>query len=326
MALYPQTLTWKSVLLLCLTFALASESFAKKLYKYQDKNGKWHFSDKPPKSSEDIDVQVEHMEKHEPTQKVFVQNRGSRQRPLLYVVNELHGPVEVRVSLTNSYNVDSNFGWNDSFVIPARGEKRIGYIKPKNPNARWSYAYNTTYTLGDPKAQPDQHASYAPPIPAGKGFRITQAFNGIFSHQDSANRYAVDIAMDVGTPVLASRGGVVMDIEEDFSKGGTHTSKLAYKANSVRILHDDGTMAIYAHLQLESIQVRAGDRVSTGQHIANSGNTGFSSGPHLHFAIHCNKYQKLESIPFKFSDRGGKQFTPQPNTILTGHFRVGAYR
>lgn len=325
MALYPQTLTWMSALLLYLTLGLATDAFAAKLYKYQDKNGKWHFSDKPPKADEDIDVQVEHLEKHEPTQKVFVQNRGSRQRPLLYVINELYGPVEVRVSLTKSYNVDSNFGWNDSFVIPARGEKRIGYIKPQNPNARWSYAYKTNYTLGDPKAQPDQQARYAPPVPAGKGFMITQAFNGPFSHQDSANRYAVDIAMDVGTPVLASRGGVVMDIEEDFSKGGTHNSKLAYKANSVRILHSDGTMAIYAHLQLESIQVRAGDRVSTGQHIANSGNTGFSSGPHLHFAIHRNKLQTLESIPFKFSDRNGKPFTPQPNTPLTGHFRVGAY-
>ncbi len=117
-----------------------------------------------------------------------------------------------------------------------------------------------------------------------------------------------------------------MDIEEDFSRGGTHTSKLAYKANSVRVLHEDGTMAVYAHLQLESIQVHPGQPVSAGQHLANSGNTGFSSGPHLHFAIHHNAQQQLLSLPFKFTDRNGQRFTPQAESTLIGHYRAGTTR
>ena len=53
----------------------------------------------------------------------------------------------------------------------------------------------------------------------------------------------------------------------------------------VQILHEDGTIAVYAHLHWDSIRVRIGDHVSRGQYIANSGSTGFSSGPHLHFAV-----------------------------------------
>ena len=51
------------------------------------------------------------------------------------------------------------------------------------------------------------------------------------------------------------------------------------------MLHDDGTTAIYAHLQMDTIRVRPGQRVERGEYIANSGNTGFSSGPHLHFVV-----------------------------------------
>ena len=82
------------------------------------------------------------------------------------------------------------------------------------------------------------------------------------------------------------------------------------RANHVRILHDDGSMAVYAHLQPESVVVRAGARVRAGQQIGSSGNTGFSTGPHLHFAVQLNRGMRLESVPFRIEGPAGTLAIP----------------
>ncbi len=71
--------------------------------------------------------------------------------------------------------------------------------------------------------------------------------------------------MPENSMVHAVRGGIVMDVEEDFNKGGTDLEKYADKANHVRVLHEDGTMALYAHLGLAGVIVRPGARVRAGQ-------------------------------------------------------------
>jgi len=109
--------------------------------------------------------------------------------------------------------------------------------------------------------------------------------------------------------VLAARAGVVMQVESDFDKAGLNREKYGGRANFVRILHDDGTMALYAHLKPEGVMVRVGQRVQAGQQIGLSGNTGFTTGPHLHFAIQVNRGMRLESIPFRMlGPRGALRF------------------
>lgn len=51
------------------------------------------------------------------------------------------------------------------------------------------------------------------------------------------------------------------------------------------ILHSDGTMAIYSHLQRNGAKVKEGQQVAKGDFIGYSGATGFVSGPHLHFMV-----------------------------------------
>jgi lysostaphin len=84
----------------------------------------------------------------------------------------------------------------------------------------------------------------------------------------------IDIANGVGTPIVTASDGIVE--KAGWNKGGY--------GNLVDIRHPDGTLTRYAHNS--KIFVRAGQQVQKGQHIANMGSTGFSTGPHLHFEIH----------------------------------------
>ena len=94
---------------------------------------------------------------------------------------------------------------------------------------------------GDPSARP-RDVEYLLPLQQ-RAYRIDQGFGGDFSHNDPQNRYAVDFAADIGTPVLAAREGVVMQVESDFEKAGLNRERYGGRANFIRILHDDGTMA-----------------------------------------------------------------------------------
>jgi len=84
----------------------------------------------------------------------------------------------------------------------------------------------------------------------------------------------------------------------------------------VRVLHDDGTFAVYAHLAWDSIRVRPGQQVARGERIAASGNTGFTTGPHLHFVVLRNEGLKSVSVPVRFSNGRGGVVTPRTGQPL----------
>lgn len=140
----------------------------------------------------------------------------------------------------------------------------------------------------------------SPPV-AGP-FRIPQGFNGDFSHNKRSNRYALDIALPIGTPLLATADGVVV-AAVDHHVGGGLKARYWGKSNHLRLRHHDGTMTLYAHLDTGSLKVKKGDRVRAGQVVAASGHTGYSSGPHLHLAVQVNNKGRMESIPFTLNGR-----------------------
>ncbi|MBE8303922.1 M23 family metallopeptidase, partial [Leptospira borgpetersenii] len=88
--------------------------------------------------------------------------------------------------------------------------------------------------------------------------------------------------------------------------GGIHPS-FKDKANFIQILHKDGSIAEYAHLKYKSVFVQIGQIIQTGDKIALSGNTGFSSAPHLHFHVlrPSIDFQTLESFPTSFETDEG---------------------
>lgn len=86
---------------------------------------------------------------------------------------------------------------------------------------------------------------------------------------------AIDYAVSEGTPVYAAAAGVVMSTANLSGSYGTY----------VVIRHANGLQSYYAHGTYGSICVSPGQTVSKGQQIMKSGNTGNSSGPHLHFEV-----------------------------------------
>jgi len=106
--------------------------------------------------------------------------------------------------------------------------------------------------------------------------------------------------MPVGTAVHAARAGVVIDLVEKHSRGGA-SRKYAKYANYVVVMHDDQTTGEYYHLSKDGVVVTIGESVQAGQQIGYSGNTGFSSLPHLHFAVYkAQSLGQYQSLPFTF--------------------------
>lgn len=122
---------------------------------------------------------------------------------------------------------------------------------------------------------------YHLPFEAGKKRLIVQGYFGAFSHKERA---ALDFKMPKRTKVLAARDGVVIRLREDGDKGGLKSEYRQY-GNFVVLQHADNSRSGYWHLQKDGVLVNVGDSVKLGQHIAWSGNTGYTAFPHLHFIV-----------------------------------------
>ncbi len=304
-------ITWLIFILLSLCTVNAG---AKKLYKYQDEQGVFHYTDKPPKTQQPVAVR---QLKVASKQLVWLLQSGQERKPQFYIRNDYEGPVEVEVNFSEQENARTTPALPKRFVIEPGQSDTLFEVGGIDQNQSWRYTLQYRYTIGSPLTQYSAVESYLPPIAPDALFQVSQAFGGSFSHTDEQNKYAVDIVMPIGTPVHAAKAGMVVEVENDFFKNGANKAYGA-EANSIRILHDDGSMAIYAHLELEKAQVFPGLRVTAGQLIGYSGNTGFSSGPHLHFAVQINKGMELVSIPFTFTNRDGQAVEPIAGAWLNG--------
>ncbi|MGZ8157496.1 MAG: peptidoglycan DD-metalloendopeptidase family protein [Methylobacter sp.] len=288
---------------------------AEKLYKYQDRQGILHFTDKPPGTGQ------KHLEvrqlKAAPKHLVSLLQSGEERHPRFYIRNDYAGPVEVEIDFSERDNVQATPGLPRRFVVLPGTSDTLFEAGGIDELKSWKLSVKYRYIIGSPLTHYSSATSYLPPIAPNASFQISQAFGGSFSHNDEQNQYAVDIVMPIGTPVYAVRSGIVLEAEDDFYKGGTNKAYTS-EANNIRILHDDGSMAVYAHLELETAQVYPGLAVAAGQLIGYSGNTGFSTGPHLHFAVQINQGMELVSVPFTFINQQGQAVEPIVKAWIKG--------
>ncbi len=175
-------------------------------------------------------------------------------------------------------------------------------LQPTEGARRVGYGISYTFARGNPvTARHDDRYAYLFPFAHGTKHRLSQGFNGSFSHYGE-NQYAVDFEMPIGTPIYAARGGVVAEVKEDSDRGG---SSISYNGdgNYILVAHSDGSFGNYVHLQRGGSLVDPGEVIAAGDHIGYSGNTGRSSGPHLHFDVRLPREDgRMQSIPFRFQD------------------------
>jgi len=299
---------------LCLLLAISAS--AGDMYKWQDKDGVWHFSSTPPapetgQKFETLDMPAD------PKPMVSMRKLGTEREPEYSFVNNIWGPVELELKFTEADNVSSEPPLPARLVVPGQTEQRLLKVRQTDPSRGFSFRLSYQQMIGPPLDQLPAPYNYYPPFPLGLTFPISQGFDEDTTHKDPSNQYAVDIVMPVGTPILAARAGLVMEMEDNFH-GAAQKERYLPRSNYIRILHDDGTMAVYAHLEANSLKVREGVQVKRGQWIANSGNTGYSNGPHLHFVIQLNVGMSLESMPFSFITPTGVTTAPSTRMMLSG--------
>uniref|UniRef100_UPI00404A679C M23 family metallopeptidase n=1 Tax=Gallaecimonas sp. GXIMD4217 TaxID=3131927 RepID=UPI00404A679C len=184
----------------------------------------------------------------------------------------------------------------------------------------WQYRYWYSWSRGRFSARHDDSARYRLPWSPDQAYWLLQGWGDAFSHTEPHSFYAIDVAMPEGSEVRAARAGLVVQVRED-SDQGCPERRCVEDANYLVIEHEDGTLAEYFHLARHGVLVEPGQQVAAGQLIARSGNTGFSTEPHLHFVVKTvSNEAKPVSLPVIYlSDRGeekrlqrGRRYRPPP--------------
>ena len=298
---------------------------AQGLYKYRDASGAWVYTDREPPAGTKAQTMTVDLEARAPRITVEQSVDGGQLR--LSAINDCACEAEYALRIDSPGNVSLP----DLPDKTDAGGDAGSYHADLQPHSRQAlltatyagpsvvgFHFSWLAVLGTPGATHRPHEPYRVPFALGASFTVSQAYPMHTTHLTPDTEYAVDLAVPDGTPIYAAREGTVINVRHDSFRGAADAAMLD-QANVVEILHDDGTIAIYAHLHWESIRVQPGQSVRRGQYIADSGNTGLSTGPHLHFAVIRNAGMRAESVPVQFAGAGGAAITPQTGMMLSAY-------
>ena len=235
---------------------------------------------------------------------------------LLIAENKNAYAVTVSVALKNltNYTVDRRPPYH--MEIDPYSKQTLMTLRVQDRHKKSRVGWQYSWVMGRESARHDNNYIYALPFKKGATVIVSQGFNGQATHT-GRSRYAVDFVADVGTPIYAARGGHVVAVEGQYNKGG-FGKEFGQYANYIDIEHTDHTIGKYYHLKQDGVNVKVGQFVSRGQLIGWSGNTGYSSGPHLHFGVYKvdSDFRHSVSLPFKFQTNRGVVDAPKKGDIF----------
>ncbi|WP_413465177.1 M23 family metallopeptidase [Nocardia seriolae] len=166
------------------------------------------------------------------------------------------------------------------------GDGGSGSPQVVNPNSPASLdQFNDILAKGKQYAADMAQAEASKYRPLWTKFTAAGTFTSGFGIRWGVAHQGVDIAAPIGTPIYAVADGTVLEAGPASGFGMW-----------VRLLHDDGTVTIYGHI--DTTTVSQGQRVMAGDQIATVGNRGFSTGPHCHFEVWLNGVDKIDPLPW----------------------------
>ena len=289
---------------------------AQDVHAYRDASGQWVFTDRGT-STDSAHGDTYTLPRAPETLHVAVERSEVGAATRLIAVNECLCVITVRVAITQSDLADIPRGAHYPATLEP-GARQVIVEAQHEESARPELQFTWSAALGSPQAAHNPPRPYRAPFAVGTTYRVSQAYPDRITHVTPDSVYAVDISMPDDTAVYAAREGTVINVRHDSFRGGT-LAAMADQANLIEILHDDGTIAVYGHLHWDSIRVHIGQHVALGEYIADSGNTGFSSGPHLHFAVWRNAGEADVSVPVVFGGAGGTPVAPATGLQLTAY-------
>ncbi len=227
------------------------------------------------------------------------------------IVNREPGPYTFTFRFQPYENVRSSCG-NPCTLSLYSGVHYI-HLAKIDPLQRWRFKYRYRYRRGDYQAQIQRKHIYELPYARGANYKMGQAYNGSFTHKGDY-RYALDFRLPLGTPIHAARAGKVIWTVDQFTDGGIE-DRYKGRDNRVEVLHNDGTVARYGHMQRHGVKVKPGQQVKAGDLLGLSGTTGYSKGPHLHFHVyHPVNGERSVTIPTLFRTHRGLEILKTGNT------------
>ena len=233
-----------------------------------------------------------------------------------FAINKRPGlPLSGKIKL-DTKNMRVVDGKNELFVLKGGERRKLFRLKRKKSGKAWRWSYKFWWARGDFTAKHEDRHQYRLPYAKTKAYEVAQSCNGSFSHK-GVNRHAIDFKMPEGTPIHAARDGIVVEMREDSNKGGS-TKRFKEDANKIYVQHDDRTLALYYHLKQNGAEVEIGDTVKAGDLLGYSGNTGWSSGPHLHFEVTRGKADISgdDSVSIAFRTQKGRIKCPKKGQFL----------
>lgn len=294
---------------------ISAHTTAQTAYRYKDASGQWVFTDNAPSS----------------TDKQGAFSLGHQSETLQNTIERTDSGTTTEFTAINTclcvatfverilHSDDAEIPDGTDFHKTLQPQSRELLVRVHNAGKGQSrLQFMWTIALGSPDATHRPPGPYRAPFAIGATYVVSQAYPSAYTHTTPDSQYAVDIALPDGTPVYAAREGVVINVRHDAFRGGASPAMMD-QANVVDILHDDGTIAMYAHLHWDSIRVHIGQHVDRGEYIANSGSTGFSTGPHLHFVVVRNGGFRAVSVPIVFAGPADIPITPTTQKPLTAY-------